>query len=195
MDEGKAQPQNRFKSKSIINASCEFFDLWELMGIGIKVTPTPARQANCYLAYKSPERRRSPKGFRVSESLKSRKCNLRLLDKSKGRVNQYAERIPKSADTERLSKKNNLRISSPRHSKLPSMQMQVHLQKAPFPVLLVVSGVDAGGKGEVINILNAWLDPRGVETFAFQQPTDEEERACPQCGGFGVKSSPQRAAS
>jgi len=54
------------------------------------------------------------------------------------------------------------------------VQMQVQLKNAPFPVLVVVAGVDAAGKGDVVNVLNAWLDPRGVETFAFQEPTDEE---------------------
>ena len=53
------------------------------------------------------------------------------------------------------------------------IEMQVALQHAHFPVLLVIAGEEASGKGEVVNILNAWLDPRGVETFAFHEPTDE----------------------
>jgi polyphosphate:AMP phosphotransferase len=54
------------------------------------------------------------------------------------------------------------------------VRMQVELKSAKFPVLLIIGGVDASGKGEVINILNGWLDPRGFETFAFHEPTDEE---------------------
>jgi AMP-polyphosphate phosphotransferase len=54
------------------------------------------------------------------------------------------------------------------------INLQVQLQTAPFPVLLVIAGVEATGKGEVINTLNGWLDPRGVEVFAFHPPTDEE---------------------
>lgn len=54
------------------------------------------------------------------------------------------------------------------------VQMQVALKHAPFPVLLVIGGEEASGKGDVVNTLNAWLDPRGVETFAFHEPTDEE---------------------
>ena len=57
--------------------------------------------------------------------------------------------------------------------------MQVALQHAPFPVLLVIAGEEASGKGEVVNILNGWLDPRGVETFAFHEPTDEERERPP----------------
>ena len=54
------------------------------------------------------------------------------------------------------------------------VQMQVTLKVARFPVLIVVSGVEGAGKGEVVNVLNAWLDPRGAETFGFHLPTDEE---------------------
>lgn len=59
------------------------------------------------------------------------------------------------------------------------VQMQVALQKARFPVLIVVAGDEASGKGDVVNILNGWLDPRGVETFAFHEPTDEERERPP----------------
>ena len=54
------------------------------------------------------------------------------------------------------------------------VQMQVALQQAPFPILLTIAGDDAAGKGELVNLLNGWLDPRGVETQSFHEPTDEE---------------------
>jgi polyphosphate:AMP phosphotransferase len=57
--------------------------------------------------------------------------------------------------------------------------VQVALQAAPFPVLLVIAGDEASGKGDLVNILNGWLDPRGVETFAFHEPTDEERERPP----------------
>jgi polyphosphate:AMP phosphotransferase len=59
------------------------------------------------------------------------------------------------------------------------VRMQVDLKSAPFAVLLIVLGVDAAGKGEVVNVLNAWLDPRGVDTIAFREPTDEERERPP----------------
>ena len=59
------------------------------------------------------------------------------------------------------------------------VQMQVALQAVPFPVLLVIAGEEASGKGDVVNTLNGWLDPRGVETFAFHEPTDEERERPP----------------
>ncbi|HKB92090.1 MAG TPA: polyphosphate:AMP phosphotransferase [Opitutaceae bacterium] len=75
------------------------------------------------------------------------------------------------------------------------IQMQVELKSAPFPVLLVIAGLDGAGKGEVVNTLNAWLDPRGVETFAFGPRSDEERerppfwrywRALPPRGRMGI---------
>jgi|UniRef100_UPI00404A0BBF AMP-polyphosphate phosphotransferase len=54
------------------------------------------------------------------------------------------------------------------------IELQVQLKSANFPVLLVIAGVEATGKGEVINTLNGWMDPRGLEVFAFHPPTDEE---------------------
>ena len=54
------------------------------------------------------------------------------------------------------------------------VRMQIELKSAKFPVILVIGGVEASGKGDVVNILNGWLDPRGFETFAFHEPTDEE---------------------
>jgi polyphosphate:AMP phosphotransferase len=59
------------------------------------------------------------------------------------------------------------------------IQLQVALQGAPFSVLLVIAGDEAAGRGDVVNILNGWLDPRGVETFAFHAPTDEERERPP----------------
>jgi polyphosphate:AMP phosphotransferase len=41
-------------------------------------------------------------------------------------------------------------------------------------VLVVIAGVDAAGKGETVQLINTWLDPRRVHTFAFGDPSDEE---------------------
>ncbi|MFA7060856.1 MAG: polyphosphate:AMP phosphotransferase [Pedobacter sp.] len=47
-------------------------------------------------------------------------------------------------------------------------------QSKKFPVIILVAGVDCAGKGETVNILNEWLDPRHVETHALRDLTDEE---------------------
>jgi AMP-polyphosphate phosphotransferase len=45
---------------------------------------------------------------------------------------------------------------------------------ATFPVIIVFAGVDGAGKGEIVNRLNAWMDPRWIVTQAFGAPSDEE---------------------
>jgi polyphosphate:AMP phosphotransferase len=45
---------------------------------------------------------------------------------------------------------------------------------ARFPVIVVFAGVDGAGKGETVNLLNAWMDPRWIVTRAFGNPSDEE---------------------
>ena len=54
------------------------------------------------------------------------------------------------------------------------LEIQHEIKKSSIPVIILVSGVEAAGKGEVINRLNEWLDTRGVQTFAFWNESDEE---------------------
>lgn len=75
------------------------------------------------------------------------------------------------------------------------VQLQVQLKQLPCPVLLVIGGVEASGKGDVVNTIHSWLDPRGVEVFAFHPPTDDERerplmwrywRSLPPRGRIGI---------
>jgi len=73
---------------------------------------------------------------------------------------------------------------------------QVELKKqAPFPVLVVIAGLDAAGKSETVHELLEWLDPRLVQVHSFDAPTEvERERprlwrywaALPPKGSIGV---------
>jgi polyphosphate:AMP phosphotransferase len=63
------------------------------------------------------------------------------------------------------------------------LSVQRDLKVSNIPVIVLVSGVEAAGKGEVVNRLNEWLDARGVQTFAFWDETDEE-RARPRYWRF-----------
>lgn len=54
-------------------------------------------------------------------------------------------------------------------------ELQQRLRSAPFPVILVFAGVDGAGKGESINLLNEWMDPRWLESHAYGIPSDEEQ--------------------
>ena len=59
------------------------------------------------------------------------------------------------------------------------VRLQVRLKEVPSKVLLIFAGEEGGGRGEVINTLSGWLDPRGVETVAFREPSDEERERPP----------------
>ena len=69
------------------------------------------------------------------------------------------------------------------------------LEKKEFPVVILISGVDGSGKGETINLLYSWMDPRHISTLAFAAPSDEERsrpymwrywRALPPKGKVGI---------
>ncbi|HKJ77568.1 MAG TPA: polyphosphate:AMP phosphotransferase, partial [Gammaproteobacteria bacterium] len=74
------------------------------------------------------------------------------------------------------------------------LTLQQRLLEADFPVLVLVSGVDGAGKGATVNLLNEWLDPRHLRTYAFGPKSDEERerpdfwrfwRALPPHGHIG----------
>ena len=68
-------------------------------------------------------------------------------------------------------------------------------QDQKFPVLILIGGVDGAGKGETVNLLNEWMDPRHIQTRAFGDASDEESerppmwrfwRALPPKGTLGI---------
>ena len=69
------------------------------------------------------------------------------------------------------------------------------LAKRKFPVIILVNGVDGAGKGETVNLLNEWMDPRHIRTNAFGALTDYERdrpemwrfwQALPPKGHIGI---------
>jgi polyphosphate:AMP phosphotransferase len=69
------------------------------------------------------------------------------------------------------------------------------LESSKFPVIILIGGVDGAGKGETVNLLNEWMDPRHINTHAFGPPTEEESqrppmwrfwRALPPKGEIGI---------
>ncbi|HSO07854.1 MAG TPA: polyphosphate:AMP phosphotransferase [Pelomicrobium sp.] len=48
------------------------------------------------------------------------------------------------------------------------------LQQGGFQVLLLIHGIEGGGKGEVVNLLNEWMDPRHIQTHGFSMPRPDE---------------------
>ena len=58
--------------------------------------------------------------------------------------------------------------------RLGLLRAQDRLKTAGFPVLLLISGADGAGKGETVNLLHEWMDPRYLNTHAFGPPSEEE---------------------
>lgn len=69
------------------------------------------------------------------------------------------------------------------------------LEQKRFAVVVLINGIDGAGKGETVNLLNAWMDPRHIEAWAFDVPSSEEAerphmwrywRALPPRGRIGI---------
>ncbi|MCB9529520.1 MAG: hypothetical protein H6701_14230 [Myxococcales bacterium] len=59
------------------------------------------------------------------------------------------------------------------------LEAQARLRTARVSGLLLFTGVEKGGTGDTVNLLNAWMDPRWLDTLAYGPPTDVE-RARPR---------------
>ena len=55
------------------------------------------------------------------------------------------------------------------------LQAQYSLKDArKFPVIVLIGGVEGGGRGETVNALTSWMDPRHIEVHGIGDPSDEE---------------------
>ena len=52
-------------------------------------------------------------------------------------------------------------------------------EAAKFPVVILIGGVDGAGKGEAVNQLNEWMDPRTIQTHAVRQASEEDRERPP----------------
>jgi AMP-polyphosphate phosphotransferase len=59
------------------------------------------------------------------------------------------------------------------------LEAQRDLQEAGIPAIALFSGADGSGKSETVQRLYEWLDARGLETNAFDAPSDEERERPP----------------
>ena len=68
-------------------------------------------------------------------------------------------------------------------------------QQGRTAVLILIAGVEGGGRSEMVHLLNEWMDPRHILTSAFGDPSDEERerpaqwrfwRALPPKGRIGI---------
>ena len=93
----------------------------------------------------------------------------------------------------KLSKKEFQTIEPDLHTRL--LDAQQLLKKSNTSVIIIVSGVEGAGKGEVVNRLSEWLDTRDINTTAFWEETDEQRlrpdywrfwRTLPARGTMGI---------
>lgn len=93
----------------------------------------------------------------------------------------------------KLSKEEFAQKAPELHTQL--LQVQRKLRESGHSVIVIVSGVEGAGKGDVVNRLMEWLDSRGLKATAFWDETDEQRmrprywrfwRAMPPRGSIGV---------
>jgi len=94
----------------------------------------------------------------------------------------------------RLTREDYQREAPQLRAALLNAQFDLH-ERGRFPVLILIAGVEGAGKGETVNLLNEWMDPRHIHTYAFPEPSDEERerppmwrywRALPPKGRIGI---------
>ncbi|MBS7660918.1 polyphosphate:AMP phosphotransferase [Pseudomonas lalucatii] len=47
-------------------------------------------------------------------------------------------------------------------------------QQGRFAVIILLNGIEGAGKGEMVKLLNEWMDPRLIQVSTFDQQSDEE---------------------
>jgi len=71
-----------------------------------------------------------------------------------------------------LNKADYKKLEPELHFQLLTLQQQ--LRESKNSLIIIVSGVEGAGKGEMVDQLNHWFDSRDVRTHAFWDETDEE---------------------
>src|SRR5687768_18297729 len=75
------------------------------------------------------------------------------------------------------------------------LEAQRALRNSRRTVLILLSGVEGAGKGELVSRLHEWFDTKGIQTAAFWDETDEERlrprfwrfwRVMPARGNIGI---------
>jgi AMP-polyphosphate phosphotransferase len=63
------------------------------------------------------------------------------------------------------------------HLRADLLEAQRALKATKQSLIVTIGGLDGAGKGEVIQLLTEWMDPRDLDTYSFwDMPTDAEDR-------------------
>ncbi|MCC6914737.1 MAG: polyphosphate:AMP phosphotransferase [Rhodospirillaceae bacterium] len=104
------------------------------------------------------------------------------------KIFKSAEKAASLSDGEFRKLKDRLRVE------LIDLQQKIR-NRGQFPVIIVLAGVKGAGVIDTLNVINTWMDPRWVETHAFDAPSDEESerppfwrywRSLPAAGAMGL---------
>ncbi|HWN69665.1 MAG TPA: polyphosphate:AMP phosphotransferase, partial [Haliangium sp.] len=63
--------------------------------------------------------------------------------------------------------------------RLELLEVQKQLERADFPVVIVIGGAEGAGKGDTANLLHAWMDARLLQTYAMGPSTEAEAHRPP----------------
>jgi polyphosphate:AMP phosphotransferase len=63
--------------------------------------------------------------------------------------------------------------------RLELLEVQKQLERADFPVVIVIGGAEGAGKGDTANLLHAWMDARYLQTYAMGPSTEAERHRPP----------------
>ena len=74
---------------------------------------------------------------------------------------------------QKLSKKDYKAIEPILREELLQLQRSL-LSQTKTPVIVIFAGVDGGGKGETVQVLNAWMDARWLINRAYRHPSEDE---------------------
>jgi polyphosphate:AMP phosphotransferase len=74
---------------------------------------------------------------------------------------------------QKLSKKDYKAIEPILREELLQLQRSL-LAQTKTPVIVIFAGVDGGGKGETVQVLNAWMDARWLINRAYRNPSEDE---------------------
>jgi polyphosphate:AMP phosphotransferase len=87
---------------------------------------------------------------------------------------RYARRMFESAELGHAIDRRTFDAEVPKLRAALLAAQRALVEKKAFPLVLVIAGFEAAGKGETVRILSEWMDPRNLRTHAMGPPDCRE---------------------